>query len=134
MFKFFSPVDGQDVSFVVNFSNGYQLQVDTYCHGTYLVSPAAFDIRNFVDGNGKPVTITATVLRGSTNNSFDVYKDQNDYPFAFQPTPYVTANALPTPQYELPKVHTTSYPSAYGPQNWASEGDPTPDRRTVLVH
>ncbi len=80
MFKFYSPYDGEDVSFVLWMSNGYGLQVDTYCRGTYLVSPAEFDSRNFHNPDGSPVTITGYVLRGSTNNSFEVYPNQQDYP------------------------------------------------------
>ena len=54
IFKFYSPYDGQDVSFVLTMSNGYELQVDTYCAGTYLVSPAAFRVQDFVDSSGHP--------------------------------------------------------------------------------
>ncbi|MBV8971689.1 MAG: hypothetical protein JO290_05300 [Sphingomonadaceae bacterium] len=133
VFKFYSPYDGEDVSFVLWMSNGYGLQVDTYCRGTFLVSPAEFDSRNFHNWDGSPVTITGYVLRGSTNNSFEVYPDQQNYPFAQQPTPYNTKNEVPTPQYTLSKIKTTPYPSANGIHYWASEGNPTPDRRALLV-
>ncbi len=128
IFKFYSPYDGQDVSFVLTMSTGQKLQVDTYCAGTYLVSPAAFDARSY------PAVVTATVQRGSTNNSFDVYPDQSKYPFAIAPTPYNTTKAIPTPQYDLSKVKTTPYPSSSGIQYWASQGNPTPDRRSLIVY
>ena len=135
IFKFYSPYDGQDVSFVLWLSNGYGLQVDTYCAGTYLVSPAEFDSRNFRNSDGSPATVTGTVYRGSTNNSFDTYPDQNDYPFADNGavTPYYSGNEVVTPQYDPTLVKTTPYPSANGTHYWASEGDPTPDRRSVIV-
>ena len=78
--------------------------------------------------------VTGTVQRGSTNNSFDVYPDQSKYPFAYTPTPYNTTKAIPTPQYDLSKVKTTPYPSSQGIQYWASQGNPTPDRRSLIVY
>ncbi len=76
IFKFYSPVDGQDVSIVVHNPDGSNLlQVDTYCKGTYLVAPAAFDWSHVG-------TITVTIWRGNTNNSFSLYPDQSQYTFA----------------------------------------------------
>jgi len=130
--KFYSPYDGEDVSFVITMSSGETMQVDTYCAGTYLVSPAAFDVRHWPD------KVTGTVLRGKNNNSTDVLPpdQQSKYPFELQPTPYYTKTAIPTPQFD-PKRQTltTPYPNASGTdQYWASQGDPTPRRRTVVVY
>ena len=76
IFKFYSPVDGQDVSIVVHNPDGSNLlQVDTYCKGTDLVAPAAFDWSHVG-------TITVTIWRGNTNNSFSLYPDQSQYTFA----------------------------------------------------
>lgn len=126
--KFWSPTDGEDVSFVVSFSDGSKLQVDTYCRGTFLIVPDAFDWK------GKK-NITATVQRGSTNNSFDVYPDQSKYPTLIPTNTYSpTGSTNQTISYLRPdKVHVTPYPSSNGIQYWASEGNPTPDRRTILV-
>ena len=129
--KFWSPTDGQDVSFVLFNSDGSKLQVDTYCRGTFLVIPDAFDWGHL------PGPITGQIYRGSTNNSFALYPDQSQYPVAF---PTTTFNNDPShlvpldPAFLNPSlVHTTPYPSSLGIQYWASEGDPTPDRRTLLV-
>ena len=128
--KFYSPYDGEDVSFVIHMSNGSTMQVDTYCAGTYLVAPAGFDARSWPD------QVTGTVQRGSTNNSFDVFQLQSKYPFELQPTPYNTKTAVPTPQFDPQRqTLTTPYPNASGTdQYWASQGDPTPRRRTVVVY
>ncbi len=127
VFKFYSPVDGQDVSFVVFTADGQPLlQVDTYCKGTYLVSPAAFDWSHV--GN-----VTVTIYRGDTNNSFHLYPYQSNYPFAAKTTTFYGENIFPLPDLHPDKVHTTPYPSSNGIQYWASEGSPTPDRRSVLV-
>lgn len=129
--KFYSPTDGEDVSFVVSFSNGTQLQMDTYCKGTYLIVPDAFDWKGVKN-------ITATVLRGDTNNSFHLYADQSKYPTVFATgansyNPNGTATKLLN-ELRPAVVKVTPYPSANGTQYWASEGNPTPDRRTILVH
>ena len=129
--KLWSPTDGQDVSFVLFNSDGSALQVDTYCRGTFLVIPDAFDWGSLA------APITGTIYRGSTNNSFALYPDQSKYPVAFPTTTYHN-----DPDHLVPLdakflhpdlVHTTPYPSSLGIQYWASEGDPTPDRRTLLV-
>ncbi|QXQ04968.1 hypothetical protein KX816_11760 [Sphingosinicellaceae bacterium] len=129
--KFYSPTAGEDVSFVITFSNGTQLQMDTYCKGTYLIVPDAFDWKNVKN-------ITATVLRGDTNNSFHLYADQSKYPTVFASgansyNPNGTATKL-LDALRPAVVKVTPYPSANGTQYWASEGNPTPDRRTVMVH
>ena len=129
--KFWSPTDGQDVSFVVFNSDGSAIQVDTYCRGTFLVIPDAFDWGHL----GSP--ITGQIYRGSTNNSFALYPDQSDYPVAYPTTTYNNDSSHLVPldvKFLDPSlVHTTPYPSSLGIQYWASEGDPTPDRRTLLV-
>ena len=129
--KFYSPTDGEDVSFVVSFSDGSTLQMDTYCKGTYVIVPDAFDWK------GK-TNVTATVLRGNTNNSFSLYPDQSKYPTQMAPganvySPTGSTNKL-LAALRPAVVHVTPYPSANGIQYWASEGNPTPDRRTILVH
>jgi len=129
--KLWSPTDGEDVSFVLFYNKQPLLQVDTYCRGTFLVIPAAFDWRDL------PGPITAQILRGSTNNSFDIYPDQSKYPVAFPTTTYNNDPAHTFPLevkfLDPTKVKTTPYPSSLGIQFWASEGDPTPDRRSLLV-
>ena len=128
--KFYSPTDGEDVSFVVTFSNGTKLQMDTYCKGTYLIAPDAFDWKN-------EKNVTATVKAGSTNNSMDVYPDQSPYPRLISTTGAIYNRDGSTrqlhPALRPDKVKITPYPSASGTQYWASEGNPTPDRRTLLV-
>lgn len=128
--KFYSPTDGEDVSFVVQFSNGLKLQFDTYCKGTYLIVPADYDFKG-------QSNITGTVLAGSTNNSFDLWADQSKHPTQMAPghdsySPGTTNRLLLALKPDI--IHTTPYPSANGIHNWASQGNPTPDRRTVLVH
>lgn len=127
VFKFYSPFDGEDVSFVVHTADGNDLlQVDTYCRGTYLVAPAAFDWSNVG-------TITVTIYRGNTNNSFSLYPDQSLYPFASPTTTFYGNNIFELSDLHPDKVHTTPYPSSLGIQYWASEGNPTPDRRSTIV-
>lgn len=127
VFKFYSPIDGEDVSFVVFTSDDKPLlQVDTYCKGTFLVAPAAFDWSNV--GN-----IKVSIYRGNTNNSFSLYPDQSQYQFASKKTTFYGKNIFPALDLHPDKVHTTPYPSSTGTQYWASEGNPTPDRRSVLV-
>ena len=127
IFKFYSPIDGEDVSFVVHNADGSDLlQVDTYCKGTYLVAPAAFDWTNMAN-------FTASVFRGNTNNSFSLYPDQSQYTFESKTTNFYGTNFVQLKDLHPDKVHTTPYPSANGIQYWASEGNPTPDRRSVLV-
>ncbi len=129
--KFWSPTDGDDVSFVLTLSDGSQLQVDTYCRGTFLVVPDAFDY------TGLNHNITASILRGSTNNSFAVYPGQPDpkYPLDSYTTAYYYAGATTNKYLSGDDVHTTPYPNAGGCcQYWASIGDPTPDRRSILTN
>ncbi len=129
--KLWSPTDGEDVSFVLFNSDGSLLQVDTYCRGTFLVIPAAFNWKNLAG------PITAKIYRGSTNNSFTLYPNQSDHPVAFPETTFYIDPAHNIPidvKYLNPdKVKTTPYPSSLGTQYWASEGNPTPNRRTTLV-
>lgn len=131
--KFWSPTDGEDVSFVLKDPNGNNLlQVDTYCRGTFLVIPANFDWRNLAG------PLTVSIYRGSTNNSFDLYPpNPKKYPLAFLTTTYYvdpTQNfAIPQTFLDPTKVKTTPYPSSQGIGYWASQGDPTPIRQSLLV-
>ena len=126
--KFWSPTDAEDISFVMTFSNGYQLQVDTYCRGTFLVVPDAFDF------TGLSQDLTATVLAGSTNNSFAVYPNQAAHPLATPTATYYYQNTQTISYLAGSNVHTTPYPNVFGCcQYWASIGDPTPDRRSILT-
>lgn len=137
VFKLWSPTDGADVSFVIvivdrNGQGVGTLQVDTYCRGSFMVIPDAF---NFT---GKAGPLTATIHRGSTNNSVDQLPDDDEkYPLAFRSTSYYLDDAhnvsIDNSFLRRDQTHTTAYPSAYGIQYWASVGDPTPDRRSVLV-
>ena len=130
VFKFYVPVDGVDVSFVIIGSNGDQMQVDSYCKGTFLVVPDAFNIR------GWGSQVTWQIYRGSTNNSMDIYPNQADYPMAFNNTTYHNTYPRQISYLTNPEVpiHTTPYPNAGGCcQYWASSGDPTPARRAIMV-
>lgn len=128
VFKFWSPTDGQDVSFVMVFDNGYKLQVDTYCRGTFLVVPDAFDFSGFTQDLG------ATIYAGATNNSFAVVPDPWNYPLAFTRTTYTVQNPQTISYLSTNTIHTTPYPNVNGCcQYWASDGDPTPDRRSILT-
>lgn len=127
--KFWVPVDGVDVSFVLFSSDGSMLQVDSYCRGTFLVVPDAFDYTNL------SYDIVSNIEAGSTNNSFAVYPDQQNHPLAFHQTTYYHQNTQPISYLaDHPDlVRTTPYPSSLGIQYWASTGDPTPDRRAIMV-
>ncbi len=132
VFMFWSPTDGDDVSFVVITPSGNLLQVDTYCRGLYIVIPDSFDWKNLSD------PITGTLYLGSTNNSFDLKPQPSEPPFAFPTTTYNVDPAhnvpIPAPYLDPAKTtHTTDFPNAYNIEAWASQGDPTPDRRTLLV-
>lgn len=127
IFKFYSPVDGEDVSFVIHDAGGGDLlQVDTYCKGTYLVAPGDFDWKKIGD-------ITVTIWRGDTNNSFHLYDNQDAFEFFSKTTTFYGSNKFELEDLHPDKVHTTPYPSANGIHYWASEGNPTPDRRSTLV-
>ncbi len=137
VFKFYVPSDGTDVSFVVTGSNGVQMQVDSYCRGTFLVVPDAFDISPSSGQNWNP-QVNFQNLRGSTNDSFAVYPDQQDYPMApgDSTTTYFAQGAVQISYLTDPQVpiHTTPYPNYQGCcQYWASAGDPTPARRATMV-
>lgn len=136
--KFWSPTDGEDVSYVIavvdrNGKGVGTMQADTYCRGTYLVIPDAFDWSNAAG------PLTATIHRGSTNNSVDTYPDDDKlYPLAFRSTSYyLDADhnvSIDGTLLNRSLVKTTRYPNASGiDQYWASVGDPTPDRRSLIV-
>ncbi len=131
IYKLWSNTDKQDVSFVMFMSDGSKLQVDTYCQGTFLVVPDAFDYTNLNQD------IDSNILRGSTNNSFAVYPNQPDpnYPLAFTTTTYHYQNTKQISYLNgTPPVNTTPYPNSNGCcQYWASTGNPTPDRRSILT-
>ncbi len=139
-YKFWSPTDKEDVSFVVTLSDGTLLQVDTYCRGTYLVVPDAFDVHGYV--NSRRV-ISADVNRGSTNNSFDIFPDQSKYPLDNR---HISVDyAVPVGDlldlygvYKLKPadLRTITYPCGNPsscPQQWIANASPSPERRTTLV-
>lgn len=74
------------------------------------------------------------IYRGDSNNSFSTYPDQSKYEFMSKTTTYYSKNIFQLSDLHPDKVHTTAHPSANGVQLWASEGNPTPDRRSVIVY
>ena len=154
VYKIWSPTDLQDVSFVAH-ADGWttqdgwsDLQLDTYCRGTYLVISWIK-----VDGAiAHKDVISATILRGSTNNSFATFGDQSKYPLDTHDAKFSYANIgdaadlLKSYGLDASKLQADSYPcgdSSSCPQDWydflpQKPTDPiirdgSPERRSTII-